>query len=156
MFEPYMTPTRRAVSATTARSCVISMIDSPLLAWSSPSNSSICPWIVTSSAVVGSSAIRSLGSHASVLVAMLSKGKVKLKDGKQAEQAARLAKVHKDLKLSSQEMVRIITWVDNNAQYYGTYYGRKNLKHKGHPNFRPVPTFESAIGIRPIKDEKDR
>ena len=99
---------------------------------------------------------RSLGSHASVLVAMLSKGKVKLKDGKQAEQAARLAKVHKDLKLSSQEMVRIITWVDNNAQYYGTYYGRKNLKHKGHPNFRPVPTFESAIGIRPIKDEKDR
>ncbi len=99
---------------------------------------------------------RGFGSHASVLVAMLSKGKVKLKDKKQAEQAAKLAKVHKDVKLSSQEMVRITTWVDNNAQYYGSYYGRKNIQHKGHPNFRPVPTFESAIGIPPIKDEKDR
>ena len=97
-----------------------------------------------------------LGSHASVLVAMFSKGKVKLKDRKQAEHAARLAQVHKDVNLSKEEMIRVITWVDSNAQYYGSYYGRKNIKHKGHPNFRPVPTFESAIGIRPIKDEKDR
>ena len=41
-------------------------------------------------------------------------------------------------------MIRLTTWVDSNGQYYGTYYGRKNLQYKDHPNFRPVPTFANA------------
>ncbi|MBE3068788.1 MAG: hypothetical protein IMZ66_00990 [Planctomycetes bacterium] len=54
-----------------------------------------------------------------------------------------------EMKLSLEEMVRLTTWVDSNGQYYGSYYGRRNLKYKDLPDFRPVPTFESAIGIPP-------
>ena len=59
----YITITRSARPAMTPRSCVIS---SMLMCSSSLSRSSsvrICPWIVTSSAVVGSSAISNCGSQ---------------------------------------------------------------------------------------------
>jgi len=98
---------------------------------------------------------RSLGSHSSVLVAMLNPGKVKLKDKKLADHAARLAKQHEDIKLSQEEMVRITTWVDSNGQYYGSYWGRRNTQHKEHPNYRPVPTFETALSYTsPIPEEQ--
>jgi hypothetical protein len=87
---------------------------------------------------------RSLGSHASLLIAMHSKGKVKLKDPKLAADAKKLAKVHEKVNLPPEDMVRLSTWVDANGQYYGSYYGRRNLQYKDHPNFRPVPTFENA------------
>lgn len=51
---------------------------------------------------------------------------------------------HKDL-LTQAELIRIITWVDSNAQYYGSYYGRHHSAHEGHPNYRVVPTFDEAI-----------
>jgi hypothetical protein len=70
---------------------------------------------------------RALGSHASKFIA-----------------AARGP--HHDVKLSQAELVRLITWADANGPYYGTYYGRRNLSHKDHPNFRPVPTLASALG----------
>ncbi len=70
------------------------------------------------------------GSHASKLIAVLRKG-------------------HNDIELSEEEFVRLVTWVDANAPYYGSYFGRKNLKYKTHPNFRPVPTVASASGIAP-------
>ena len=100
---------------------------------------------------------RSLGSHASILIAMHSKGKVKLKDPKQAEIAAKLAKVHEKGKvnLPPEDMVRLSTWVDANGQYYGTYYGRKNLKYKDHTNFRPIPTFDNARSTTaPLPEDK--
>jgi hypothetical protein len=100
---------------------------------------------------------RSLGSHASILIAMHSKGKVKLKNPKQAEIAAKLAKVHTEGKvnLPLEDMIRLQTWVEANGQYYGTYYGRKNLKYKDHPNFRPVPTFENARSTTaPLPEDK--
>jgi hypothetical protein len=77
---------------------------------------------------------------------MHSKGKVKLKDPKLAKEAARLAKIHADGKvdLPLEDMIRLQTWVEGNGQYYGSYYGRRNLQYKDHPNFRPVPTFENA------------
>jgi len=87
---------------------------------------------------------KSLGSHASLLVAIHAKGKVKLKNARLAEKATKLAKVHEKVKLSQAEMIRLTTWVDSNGQYYGTYYGRKNLQYKDHKNFRPVPTFATA------------
>ncbi len=58
----YMTNTRSACPATTPMSWVISRVAMPSV-WRSRSNSSmICAWVVTSRAVVGSSAISSLGS----------------------------------------------------------------------------------------------
>ncbi|MFA5189438.1 MAG: hypothetical protein WC740_01860 [Verrucomicrobiia bacterium] len=70
---------------------------------------------------------RALGSHASKFIA-----------------AARGP--HHDVKLSQAELVRLITWADTNGPYYGSYFGRRNLLYKDHPNFRPVPTLASAWG----------
>ena len=69
---------------------------------------------------------RSVGSHASRLVAHLRKG-------------------HSGVKLLRAEWIKLATWVDANAQYYGTYYGRKNLRYRGHPDFRPTPTYAHAV-----------
>ena len=87
---------------------------------------------------------KSLGSHASVLVAMLAPGTVQLADPKQAARALKLAEVHKNLQLSVAERVKITTWVDTNFQYYGSYWGRRNLDYADLPDFRPVPTFDQA------------
>jgi hypothetical protein len=98
---------------------------------------------------------RSVGSHASVLVAMLSKGKVRLSDPQQAERAAKLAKSHKEINLKVEELLKITNWVDTNCQYYGSYWGRRHLQHKDHPNFRPVPTFETGASMTsPIPEEQ--
>ena len=42
-------------------------------------------------------------------------------------------------KLTRLEFIRIVTWIDANAPYYGTHSGKKNLKWKDEPNFRPLP-----------------
>jgi hypothetical protein len=90
---------------------------------------------------------RSLGSHASVLVAMLAPRAVRLADPAQAARARKLAEVHRDVKLRPEELLKVTNWVDTNAQFYGTYWGRKNLAHKDHPDFRPRPTFEMATSM---------
>jgi hypothetical protein len=98
---------------------------------------------------------KSLGSHTSVLVAMLSKGKVNLADPKKAERAAKLAEVHKDINLAPEELLKVTNWIDTNCQYYGTYWGRKNLKYKDHPQFRPYPTFEMATSMTsPVPEDQ--
>ena len=90
---------------------------------------------------------KSLGSHASVLVAMLAPGMVELADPAQAERAGKLADVHQKIRLTLEERVKITTWVDTNAQYYGSYWGRRNLKHTGLPDFRPHLTLEQARSL---------
>ena len=60
----YMTSTRSATPATTPRSWVIRMIELLVRSWMRSSTSSTCAWIVTSSAVVGSSAMSTSGSLA--------------------------------------------------------------------------------------------
>ncbi|MDR3196890.1 MAG: hypothetical protein LBU34_03385 [Planctomycetaceae bacterium] len=65
----------------------------------------------------------SLGSHASKLVKLLDAG-------------------HYEVKMPVEDWVRLTTWVDSNGQYYGTYFGRKNIKYKNLPDFRPKPTFK--------------
>ena len=99
---------------------------------------------------------RSLGSHNSILIAMHAPGKVKLADKKAAARAAKLAEVHKKVKLSPEQLLKISNWVDTNAQYYGMYWGRKNLEHKDHPNFRPVPTFKRATSYTSLIAEDER
>jgi hypothetical protein len=98
---------------------------------------------------------RSLGSHNSLLIAMLAPGKVALQGSEERlARLAKLTKTHAKLRLTPEELLRISNWVDTNAQYYGSYYGRRNLKDKDHPNFRPRPTWKSAIGIPPLPDEE--
>ena len=57
-------PRRRRWCATTPRLCVMNRMLMPVSACSLRISSRICAWIVTSSAVVGSSAISSVGSQA--------------------------------------------------------------------------------------------
>lgn len=63
----YMTNTRSAICATSPISCVIRITDIPISFCRSRINSMICAWIVTSSAVVGSSAIKSFGLQQSAI-----------------------------------------------------------------------------------------
>jgi len=90
---------------------------------------------------------RSLGSHASVLVAMLRPDAVHLKDPQQAQRARKLAETHRDVTLWPEELLKITNWIDTNCQYYGTYWGHRNLRYKGLPDFRPIPTFETATSM---------
>ena len=66
----YITPTRSQVSATTPRSCVINRIEEPNWSRSPRMRERICAWMVTSSAVVGSSASSSRGRHAKAIAIM--------------------------------------------------------------------------------------
>ena len=71
-----------------------------------------------------------LGSHASKLIATVVAG-------------------HHGVKLSREELIKLATWVDSNAQYYGSYFGRRNIRYRGRPDFRPIPSIESALGMPP-------
>ena len=52
---------------------------------------------------------------------------------------AKLRKGHSKVKLTQPEFVRLVTWIDTNANFYGVYEGKKNIKWKDDPNFRPAP-----------------
>jgi cytochrome c553 len=66
-----------------------------------------------------------------------------------------LGKDHFEVNLSQEERIRVTTWIDSNGQYYGSYYGRKNLAHADHPNFRPNLTFEqSHANAPPLPDDQ--
>jgi len=98
---------------------------------------------------------KTLGSHASVLVAMLSKGKVRLRSPEQTAYAAPLVKQHQNIDLKPEELLKITNWVDTNGQYYGSYWGRRHIRYQDHPNFRPVPTFPQAVSpIPPLPEDK--
>ena len=98
---------------------------------------------------------KSVGSHASVLVAMLSHGLVQLADPKDAERAKKLEQIHEKVRLSPEELLRVTTWIESNGQYYGSYWGRRNLQYKEHANFRPAPTFADATSkVSPVPEDK--
>lgn len=65
--------------------------------------------------------------------------------------ASRLVRIlregHYDVQLSKPEFVRLVTWVDLNLPYHGSYFGRRNLRYKDQPDFRPPPTLDSACGF---------
>ncbi len=56
----------------------------------------------------------------------------------------RIRKAPCKAKLTQAEFVRIVTWIDANAPYYGTYRGKKQLKYKDDPEFR-LPPLEGKI-----------
>ena len=41
--------------------------------------------------------------------------------------------------LTQEEFIKIVTWIDANAPFYGTHDGKKNIKWKDDPDFRPMP-----------------
>ncbi len=41
--------------------------------------------------------------------------------------------------LTREEFIKIVTWIDANVPYYGTYRGKRNLQDKDHPDFRALP-----------------
>ena len=41
--------------------------------------------------------------------------------------------------------IRIVTWIDANAPFYGTHRGKNNLRWQNEPDFRPSSV---AMGIR--------
>ncbi len=41
--------------------------------------------------------------------------------------------------LTREEFIKIVTWIDANVPYYGTYRGKYDLKDRDHPDFRPLP-----------------
>ena len=83
------------------------------------------------------------------LMAMLSRGDVRLPDGALAERAAKLSEKHKDVNLTTAERLKISTWLDANCQFYGSYWGQRHVKHRDKPGFRPNVSFEQAISPTP-------
>ncbi|MDO4856483.1 MAG: hypothetical protein Q4A17_00880 [Thermoguttaceae bacterium] len=57
-----------------------------------------------------------------------------------------LKKGHNNIELTREEWIRLTTWIDSNCQFYGTYWGSKNWQFRDLPNYRPLVTFEEAIG----------
>ena len=45
--------------------------------------------------------------------------------------------------LTRKEFIKIVTWIDCNVPYYGTYKGKRDLKYKDAPDFRPAPSTAS-------------
>ena len=78
---------------------------------------------------------KSIGSHASKFITTIMNG-------------------HQGIKLPIEDFVKLTTWVDANAQYYGSYYGRQAITYKDHPDFRPLHTYEEAVGALPPYKEK--
>ena len=98
---------------------------------------------------VGYLPARSCFSYNTTLVAMLSRGKVQLTDKGLAKRAAELAEKHKEVDLTTAELLKISTWLDSNCQYYGSYWGRRHVKYRNDPGYRPNVTFEQAISTTP-------
>jgi len=46
--------------------------------------------------------------------------------------------------LTREEFIKIVTWIDACIPYYGTHRGKKNLKWKDEPDFRPTPLAMEA------------
>jgi len=94
---------------------------------------------------------KSLGSHTSVLVAMLAPYKVSLADEKAQRRVASLLESHKDIHLKAEELLLITNWIDTNCQYYGSYYGKRNLSYKDEEDFRTEYRYDEAISpVAPV------
>lgn len=88
---------------------------------------------------------RSLGSHSSILVAMLAPDKVVLADAKARERAEYLADKHSKIELTPEELLKVTTWVDTNCQYYGSWWGKRNIMYEAMPGFRTDYGYHEAI-----------
>lgn len=87
------------------------------------------------------------GAVSSPLAAWLL-GEYKLKDAPQPAQdeLKLLHDLHKDanVQLTDLEKITIVNWLDVNAQYHPSYFGRLHQKFQGRPDYRPEITPEEA------------
>ncbi|MDR1887150.1 MAG: hypothetical protein LBQ70_04465 [Prevotellaceae bacterium] len=79
---------------------------------------------------------RSLGSHTSILAAMLAPDAVNLDNPADRERAEHLADIHSAVRLTPEELLRVTGWIDTNCQYYGSYYGRRDTVFRDCPDYR--------------------
>lgn len=91
------------------------------------------------------------GAYSSVLAAMFGGFEPRFEHfgtnaAKMADRVKALRVQHKDVKLSREEFIRIANWLDASCQYYGSYWGQKNLQHRQSPYFRPAVAFAEALG----------
>ena len=100
--------------------------------WTGPGADKGGPLYVGNGCMMHSEAVPpyTYGSHKSKLIQTLLKG-------------------HHKVKLEQAEFVRLVTWVDANAQFYGSYFGRRNISAKDRPGVRAAPTLASARGVQP-------
>lgn len=100
--------------------------------WTGPGADKGGPLYVGNGCMMHSEAVPpyTYGSHKSKLIQTLLKG-------------------HQKVKLEQAEFVRLVTWVDANAPFYGSYFGRRNVAAKDRPGFRAAPTLASARGVPP-------
>lgn len=106
------------------------------------------------------------GAHSSLLGLMLvpiepKSGHFAGEDGaKLVEKVTKMRQVHKAVTMfmTKEEIIRVVNWLDVSCQYYGSYWGMKNLQYKDSPYFRPELTFEEGIGaewpkaLKPLYD----
>ncbi|VGO18079.1 HzsA-related protein [Pontiella sulfatireligans] len=85
------------------------------------------------------------GSHTAPLVSVLSNGRVTPRFPDVENIAPKLAKAHKDVKLSQAEFVAVVNWIDSFGQFYPSYWGLKNIGYKDQAFFRPEVTFEETL-----------
>jgi hypothetical protein len=84
----------------------------------------------------------SLGSHTALLAAIIGAPASHVKD----ERGLIAKHVAVAKKITPEERLKVTNWIDTNAQYYGSWWFRRNKdKFADHPDFRRVPTFEDAI-----------
>jgi hypothetical protein len=57
----------------------------------------------------------------------------------QSRMVERIRKAPCKADLTREEFIKIVTWIDANAPYYGTHRGSKVLEYKDYPEFRQVP-----------------
>jgi hypothetical protein len=86
----------------------------------------------------------SFGSPSSTLMALLGDGRMHARHSERQAYVDGLRDSHKDVRLSREEMVRLATWIDVNALFHPSYWGRLNAQFKDHPNYRPAVTIEEA------------
>ena len=56
---------------------------------------------------------------------------------------------YREAELDTADLLKISTWLDANFQYYCSYWGRRRVKYRSDPAFRPCVTFEQAIDTNP-------
>jgi len=57
----------------------------------------------------------------------------------QSKLVERISKAPCKVDMTREEFIRIVTWIDANAPYYGTHEGKKGIQFKDDANFRPTP-----------------
>lgn len=84
------------------------------------------------------------GSPTSTLVALLSNGRVTLREERLQQYVDRLRPSHQDVRLSAIELLQVVNWIDVNAPFHPSYWGRFHVQYQDHPNFRPEITVDQA------------